>query len=435
MVETASVELDADRAAEEPQVFTRIHMHFVVSGRDLDPRKVERAIALSVEKYCSAVAMLEKTATITHDFELAGDARRGRRGRLRGAAWGRPRRASWRWPRRPRRRRRRPRRSRQPRRSRISSGWGRATSPGSTIPVGVALCRLVNQHRRETGLRCAARPSEGSVGNVTALRDGTLRPRHRPVRHPGGGAGRQRRLRRRPGRSTALRSVASLYPEPLTVVARADAGIAGDRRPRRQAGGLGRAGLGHPRHRRRADGGAGLDGGELRRRPRARRPTGWRTRSATARSTPSSMRSAIRRWWCRRRPPPATRCCSTWPGRRWTRWSRRRRPSWRRRSRPGSTAAPAGRSRPSASGRRSSPAPTCRRSGSTPSCASVFDDLDMLRGLDPVAGQPRPGGDGARRAGGAAASRGGALLPRAGLAELTSAAIPIACGASAREGV
>ena len=66
-----TVELDADRAAEEPRVFTRIHMHFMVSGRGLDPRKVERAIALSVEKYCSAVAMLEKTAKITHDFELA----------------------------------------------------------------------------------------------------------------------------------------------------------------------------------------------------------------------------------------------------------------------------------------------------------------------------------------------------------------------------
>ena len=66
------VELDADRAEEEPRVFTRIHLHFVVSGQDLDPRKVERAIALSVEKYCSAVAMLEKTARITHDFELVG---------------------------------------------------------------------------------------------------------------------------------------------------------------------------------------------------------------------------------------------------------------------------------------------------------------------------------------------------------------------------
>ena len=68
---SCTVELDADRAPEEPRVFTRIHLHFVVSGRDLDRRKVERAIALSVEKYCSAIAMLEKTAAITHDFELA----------------------------------------------------------------------------------------------------------------------------------------------------------------------------------------------------------------------------------------------------------------------------------------------------------------------------------------------------------------------------
>ena len=71
------VELDSDRAPQEPKVFTRIHLHFVVSGPGLDPAKVERAIALSVEKYCSAVIMLEKTATITHDFEVAaaGDAR------------------------------------------------------------------------------------------------------------------------------------------------------------------------------------------------------------------------------------------------------------------------------------------------------------------------------------------------------------------------
>ncbi|HRO12403.1 OsmC family protein [Amaricoccus sp.] len=65
------VELDADRAEEEPRVFTRIHLHFVVAGPGLDPRKVERAIALSVEKYCSAIAMLEKTATVTHDYEIA----------------------------------------------------------------------------------------------------------------------------------------------------------------------------------------------------------------------------------------------------------------------------------------------------------------------------------------------------------------------------
>lgn len=64
------VELDADRAATDPKVFTRIHMHFVVSGRGLSAGKVERAIALSVGKYCSASAMLGKTAAITHDFEV-----------------------------------------------------------------------------------------------------------------------------------------------------------------------------------------------------------------------------------------------------------------------------------------------------------------------------------------------------------------------------
>lgn len=64
------VELEAERAAEAPKVFTRIHVHFVVSGKKLDPKKVERAIELSSTKYCSATAMLRKTAQITHDFEL-----------------------------------------------------------------------------------------------------------------------------------------------------------------------------------------------------------------------------------------------------------------------------------------------------------------------------------------------------------------------------
>ncbi|OCP15597.1 MULTISPECIES: OsmC family protein [unclassified Ensifer] len=67
-VEDCTVELDADRAEEDPRVFTRIHMHFVVKGRGLAEKKVERAIALSLEKYCSASAMLAKSATITHDF-------------------------------------------------------------------------------------------------------------------------------------------------------------------------------------------------------------------------------------------------------------------------------------------------------------------------------------------------------------------------------
>ena len=64
------VELDADRAEQDPKVFTRIHMHFVVKGHGLSPSKVERAVQLSLEKYCSASAMIAKTATITHDFEI-----------------------------------------------------------------------------------------------------------------------------------------------------------------------------------------------------------------------------------------------------------------------------------------------------------------------------------------------------------------------------
>ena len=63
-------ELTAERADEVPKVFTRIHVHFVVSGRDLKPAQVERAVKLSAEKYCSASMMLGKTATVTHDFEI-----------------------------------------------------------------------------------------------------------------------------------------------------------------------------------------------------------------------------------------------------------------------------------------------------------------------------------------------------------------------------
>ncbi|MGI1662928.1 OsmC family protein [Palleronia sp. KMU-117] len=69
-VDDVIVQLDADRAPEPPKVFTRIHLHFVVKGRGLSEAKVERAINLSVEKYCSATAMLEKTATVTHDYEI-----------------------------------------------------------------------------------------------------------------------------------------------------------------------------------------------------------------------------------------------------------------------------------------------------------------------------------------------------------------------------
>lgn len=69
-IEDCVVELDADRAETDPKVFTRIHMHFVVKGRALAPAKVQRAVDLSIEKYCSASAMLAKSATITHDFEV-----------------------------------------------------------------------------------------------------------------------------------------------------------------------------------------------------------------------------------------------------------------------------------------------------------------------------------------------------------------------------
>ncbi len=64
------VEIEAERASEIPKVFTRIHLHFIVKGNQLDTKKVAKAIELSAEKYCSASRMLEKTAEITHDFEI-----------------------------------------------------------------------------------------------------------------------------------------------------------------------------------------------------------------------------------------------------------------------------------------------------------------------------------------------------------------------------
>jgi putative redox protein len=64
------VDIDAERAAQDPKIFTRIHFHFVITGTDIDPKHVERAIHLSAEKYCSASIMLGKTAQITHDFEI-----------------------------------------------------------------------------------------------------------------------------------------------------------------------------------------------------------------------------------------------------------------------------------------------------------------------------------------------------------------------------
>jgi putative redox protein len=64
------VELEAERAEEIPRVFTKIHVHFIVSGKDLDAKKVAKAVELSADKYCSASRMLEKAAEISHDFEV-----------------------------------------------------------------------------------------------------------------------------------------------------------------------------------------------------------------------------------------------------------------------------------------------------------------------------------------------------------------------------
>ena len=69
-VSGCQVQLKAERAAEDPKVFTKLHLHFVVSGSGLNPTAVERAIALSHDKYCSATIMLGHTAEVTTSFEL-----------------------------------------------------------------------------------------------------------------------------------------------------------------------------------------------------------------------------------------------------------------------------------------------------------------------------------------------------------------------------
>jgi len=68
-----TVDIDAERADTDPKVFTKIAMHFTVVGKSLNHAKVERAIKLSAEKYCSAAAMLSATAQITHDFTVRDD--------------------------------------------------------------------------------------------------------------------------------------------------------------------------------------------------------------------------------------------------------------------------------------------------------------------------------------------------------------------------
>ena len=69
-VRGCQVRIEADRADADPKVFTRIHMHFIVTGKSLAPTAVERAIALSHERYCSASIMLGKTASISTSHEI-----------------------------------------------------------------------------------------------------------------------------------------------------------------------------------------------------------------------------------------------------------------------------------------------------------------------------------------------------------------------------
>lgn len=67
------VELEAERAADAPKVFTRIHAHYVVKGKNLDHKKVERAVNMTAEKYCSVSIMLAATAELSHDFEVINE--------------------------------------------------------------------------------------------------------------------------------------------------------------------------------------------------------------------------------------------------------------------------------------------------------------------------------------------------------------------------
>lgn len=69
-INDCQVFIEAERAPTTPKVFTKIHLHFVVKGKNISSEQVRKAIDLSAEKYCSASKMLEKTAQISHDFEI-----------------------------------------------------------------------------------------------------------------------------------------------------------------------------------------------------------------------------------------------------------------------------------------------------------------------------------------------------------------------------
>lgn len=69
-VEDCVVELQAERADTDPKVFTKVNLNYLITGNALDRNKVERAVQLSAEKYCSASAMFAKTAEVTHTIEI-----------------------------------------------------------------------------------------------------------------------------------------------------------------------------------------------------------------------------------------------------------------------------------------------------------------------------------------------------------------------------
>ncbi len=71
-VTDCEVNLSSERAEEAPRVFTKINAHFIVSGNDLNEKKVKRAVELSMEKYCSVAKMLEQAAEITSSYEVVG---------------------------------------------------------------------------------------------------------------------------------------------------------------------------------------------------------------------------------------------------------------------------------------------------------------------------------------------------------------------------
>jgi putative redox protein len=69
-VTSCEITLESERATEDPKVFTRVKMIYVLKGKDLKPAAVERAVKLSAEKYCSASKMFEKTAVLEHEWRI-----------------------------------------------------------------------------------------------------------------------------------------------------------------------------------------------------------------------------------------------------------------------------------------------------------------------------------------------------------------------------